>query len=407
MSRPNILVINRFYDADADYTQYLGDDDALLTIITTDQGIPWVGDDPRVRAHVVQSADEASFLGAASALQAEGNHFDGVVALSEYDMVAAARVREMLGTRGHSVSLTLGFRDKVIMKERLFAAGIRVPRFMRVDATDSSGAVVAAVGLPVVLKPTSSAGSVGVSVHHSEESLAKALESLGSEEFECEEYVSDEVLHVDGVVRNGIHLFTQVSAYVGNPLRFLDGEPLGSFTLNSPEATAAAHGAVDALNLADGVYHLELLRHPSGELVFLEVGMRAGGAEVVDVLRECRGIDLFEETFRAAVELPSRLGVVDDSGSSAVHTGWLVYPGPSDEPVTGVTAMLLGDVVPSIYREHVCSSDDVLAPDGGYMRGPARYCLRAESSEQVRHDIQSIIATEPVSRGFATATAKS
>lgn len=94
------------------------------------------------------------------------------------------------------------------------------------------------------------------------------------------------------------------------------------------------------------------------------------------------------------------------TGPASVHTGWLVYPGPSTEALTGVTAMSQLGVVPSVYREHVCTPDDVLAPDGGYMRGPARYCFRAERSEQVKQDMESIIASGPISTEAARAVAE-
>jgi hypothetical protein len=56
-----------------------------------------------------------------------GRSVDRVLANWEPLVITAARLRELFGLPGMSVDTVRGFRDKQLMKERVAAAGIRVP----------------------------------------------------------------------------------------------------------------------------------------------------------------------------------------------------------------------------------------------------------------------------------------
>src|SRR5688500_6783004 len=61
-----------------------------------------------------------------------GREVDNVLANWEPLVIVAARLREKFGIPGMSVDAVRGFRDKQLMKERVAAAGLRVPRAHRV-----------------------------------------------------------------------------------------------------------------------------------------------------------------------------------------------------------------------------------------------------------------------------------
>ncbi|MCC3769741.1 acetyl-CoA carboxylase biotin carboxylase subunit family protein, partial [Streptomyces sp. UNOC14_S4] len=75
-----------------------------------------------------------------------------LVSLAERDVVRAARVRRLLGLPGQSVESALAFRDKYLMKTLVAEAGLRVPRFRKVDRAEDVLDFAAAVGGPVVVK---------------------------------------------------------------------------------------------------------------------------------------------------------------------------------------------------------------------------------------------------------------
>src|SRR6476620_314325 len=88
-----------------------------------------------------------------------GKTIDKVLSNWEPLVILAARLRERWGLPGMSVDIVRGFRDKQLMKERVAAAGLRVPRSARVRSGAEAREAAARLGYPLVLKHISGAGS--------------------------------------------------------------------------------------------------------------------------------------------------------------------------------------------------------------------------------------------------------
>jgi len=268
-----------------------------------------------------------------------------------------------------------------------------VPRYLPLTAQTGAGDVVTALGLPVVLKPRAGAASRGVSVLGDEQSLADALASVDIDGFECEEYIEGDMFHVDGVRRGGKFHYVSVSEYIDTCLGFAQGRPLGSVLLDAgadrDRMAEFAGRCLDALGLDDGAFHLELFRKHDGELVFCEVGMRPGGAEVGFIHRDLLGIDLFGEAFRAALGLaPFNVAeeFADPSGG-----GWLLVPelGPLPSRVLSRTPMT--GVVPEVYAEVLPDVGFVFDGTGGYYLIGGRFRLRGRDHASVRAAVLTVI----------------
>src|SRR3954469_24169110 len=88
-----------------------------------------------------------------------GRSIDRVLANWEPRVVVAARLRERFGLPGMSVDTVRGFRDKQLMKDRVAAAGLRVPRAHRVGSVKEVWEAIEKIGFPAIIKPISGAGS--------------------------------------------------------------------------------------------------------------------------------------------------------------------------------------------------------------------------------------------------------
>ncbi len=262
-----------------------------------------------------------------------------------------------------------------------------MPRFAQLTEESSAEQLAAEIGLPVILKPRSGWSARGVRKIADTAELALALAEVDPAEFECEEYVEGRILHVDGIRRDGRFGFVSASAYLNTCLDFTVGEPLGSVLLTPGEhlerVTGFAADCLDALGLDNGPFHLELFDTPQGELVFLEVGLRPGGAEVPFVHRDLFGIDLYREAFRVTVGLPSApedrpLEPYTGSG------GWVSVPEPRPLPcrVADTTSML--GAVPEVYAEVLPPVGTVFDGNGGYEHIGGRFRLRGTDHESVR-----------------------
>ena len=68
-------------------------------------------------------------------------------------------MREAFGVAGMSADTVRGFRDKPLMRERVAAAGLRVPRSERARSRAQAWAASSRVGFPLIVKPVAGAGS--------------------------------------------------------------------------------------------------------------------------------------------------------------------------------------------------------------------------------------------------------
>ncbi|WP_327306689.1 hypothetical protein OG730_27135 [Streptomyces sp. NBC_01298] len=269
--------------------------------------------------------------------------YEQVLSLSEFGVIAAWSVRRHLGLAGPSLRQIERSHDKVSMKEALTGSGLRFPRFARpahrYGLLPWTGASV--------LKPRRGTCSQDVTVHAS---ARKALEAYWALEnpadYELEEYVDGDILHADGVVRDGELRHLVVSRYVNKPIDFAGGVPLGSVQLPlSPRHQSFADTAVAALGIESGCVHLEFFETPRGELVFLEIANRMGGAGVVQAHGRHTGVHL------PSHDIAARLGLEEPPAgpASGRFHGWLVFPGHHLGRNAGRVV-----TVPPALRRHPC-----------------------------------------------------
>jgi hypothetical protein len=255
---------------------------------------------------------------------------DLVIALSEYDLIPAARVREALGVRGARERDVLPVRDKVVMKSAVAAAGLRVPRFAPLPAALLGTADTVRWTGRTVLKPLAGASSEGVRTFPT---LAVALGAVGRDEppavvddIQIEEFVEGPIIHVDGLLAGGEPVAIQASRYVGTCLGYAEGRPLGSVQIDTdPAVVDWSLRCLHAVGIEDGPFHLEGIESADG-MVFLEVGARFGGADVVDTFELASGVRLPSAQVRMLVEGRADRRGVRRAGSHE-RFGWFVVPG--------------------------------------------------------------------------------
>ena len=238
-----------------------------------------------------------------------GREVDRVLANWEVLVVTAARLRERFGLPGMSVDTVQGFRDKGLMKERVAAAGLRVPRARRIRHAAEARAAAAAIGYPLVLKPIAGAGSADTHRVDGPQALEAALVAMrGVAEASCEEFIAGDEFTYDTLCVGGVPVFRNVAQYLPPPLIARTNEWISPVIvtvrdIDQPKFAAAhrlADGVLRALHMGDGFTHMEWFRTPTGDTVFGEIGCRPGGAFLVDQMNYTCDIDLFREWARVA-----------------------------------------------------------------------------------------------------------
>ncbi len=233
---------------------------------------------------------------------------DRVETLWEPLILAAARLRERLGVSGMSAATALGFRDKQVMKERIAAAGLRVPRSARARGAEAARRAAGEIGYPLIVKPIAGAGSADTHRVDDAAGLDSVLAATAHvPELSVEEFVEGEEFTYDTISIDGRPVWENVAQYLPRPLEARSRQELSPIIITVREMGSErlrpgielGHGVLAALGMGTGFTHMEWFLTSRGEAVFGEIGCRPGGAHLVDQMNYTADIDLFREWARA------------------------------------------------------------------------------------------------------------
>ena len=238
-----------------------------------------------------------------------GREMDRVLTNWEPLVMLAARLRERWGLPGMSVETVRAFRDKQLMKERVAAAGLRVPKSRRVHTAAQVREAAEEIGYPLILKPIAGAGCADTYKVASANELEHILPMLGGlSQASCEEYIEGEELTYDTLCIDGKPVMENVSQYIPKPLEARTVEWISPIAisirdLSQPKLAggiALGRATLQALGMGDGFTHMEWYLTPKGEAVFGEIACRPGGAGLVDQMNYTCDADLFREWARVS-----------------------------------------------------------------------------------------------------------
>lgn len=232
-----------------------------------------------------------------------------VVGVDEDAVLAAAYLRDHFKLSGPSYETLLPFRDKVMMKERLAKAGIRVPKYLSVDRTSLFEnpntyyhSLSQQLGKHFIIKPVAGGGSADTALINNAEELeafSKTLSPNGeATEFEAEEYIVGKLFQCDSVICHGKLLFSECAEVSYPCMNIKDGNNILLIPMiadkRSNKIKAFAKEALHALSFPDGVSHLELFLTDNDEMVFLEVAARVPGGYHTPSLTTCFGFNMLK-----------------------------------------------------------------------------------------------------------------
>lgn len=400
---PIFLILNHLTDEYARYASYLDDVAARLWLITTDvEQLPGFRPQDYHRVDVVPALNRPAVQAVLDADPVATAAVQQVVAVSEYDLELGAAVREQLGVKGYSVEYVRRFRDKAYSKTLVSAGGVRVPDWQPVDAETSAESLEARWQYPIVVKPVCGAASSGVTVCRSRSELAGTLRALPAErQWEAEAFVPGALYHCDGYVEDGAVRFLSPSRYLGSCTAFNEGRPLGAVSVqHTAEAPILADGvarSVRALGLENGVFHLEAFLD-RGEFVFLEIGHRPGGGEILPLVHRHTGVDLMSAAVRLSCALPA-LPAGNSARTPAGSYGWLMCSavGRQGRLVRSITAR--GELPPGVRIAHAAFPGQRVPDDPEYDFTGMSAHIYAGTAAEAEATIRQLIRTVDIQYG--------
>jgi biotin carboxylase len=235
---------------------------------------------------------------------------DGVLTITADRAVpVVAKIAEALGLPGIGPDVALGLTNKVVMRQRLEAAGIPQARFGSARSLDE--AIAAAPGFPCVIKPADSGGQRGVFKLESQADLethfADALAASPGGEVIVEEFLDGIEMNAMAIVRDGEVIPLTVSDRLRPP-----GEGFAVGWIHAyPAAGLNGNGLagiddlvvkiVETLGLKNGIAFPQLMSMAGGSVRVVEVAARIPGGQMADLVKHAVGVDLVEVALRQAL----------------------------------------------------------------------------------------------------------
>jgi biotin carboxylase len=300
---------------------------------------------------------------------------DAVVPVDDLTTVAAAAICRALGLRSSPVGAVTATRNKLAMRERLAAAGVRSPAFTSWSVADDPADAAARVSYPCVLKPLVLSASRGVIRADDPAEFVVAFKRIaailaapdvlalgeGAGRILVEAFVPGREVALEGLLVGG-DLRTLALFDKPDPL---DGPFFEETIYVAPSRLAeAAQAAVRettadaarALGLTEGPVHAELRLAPDGAGTetawMIEIAARSIGGLCSRTLTFGTGMSLEEIILRHALDLPIASLLRDRRAA-----GVMMIPIPRGGLLEGVEGLdearavpLIEDVTISMHR---------------------------------------------------------
>ncbi|WP_185893427.1 ATP-grasp domain-containing protein [Streptomyces sp. WAC08241] len=335
-------------------------------LLTRDPGrYPYAAEDG-IDTLVLDSADPAAVLDRCAALARDGAGLAGVASSSEYFVATAARVATALGLPAADGDALARCRDKERQREALAVGGVPVPAFAPAATPEEAVRAAEEIGHPVVLKPVSGSGSVGVrlcrdsaeTLDWAKRLLDRATDERGAPvgarllveaavrgpEFSVETF-DDTVVTVVAKHTGPEPYFVETGHDVPAPLPAADTEALGSVALR----------ALTALGLGWGAAHTELRLTGTGPVV-IEVNPRLAGGMIPVAVRAALGTDLVDAVVARAAGAPPGTRREGGPAAGGGHAAVRFLPAAREGLVTAVGGLADARTAPGVVAATVATA---------------------------------------------------
>ena len=234
---------------------------------------------------------------------------DGIVtAGTDVAVITIGKVCDELGLKGLSFEAARIASDKMLMKERYEAGGVRSARFRRVGLEEDPRQAVRELAYPLIFKAVDSSGSRGITRVNDPSGIPGAVEAVkattytyiyycgripGRREFGAQAFVYDGKLQF--VLPHGDYVF------MGDT-----GVPVGHFAPYelSPQAAADVYDqterAIRAMKLDNCAINADFIMK-DGKTYVLEIGGRSGATCLAELVSIYYGYDYYEKIIQAAL----------------------------------------------------------------------------------------------------------
>lgn len=243
---------------------------------------------------------------------------DGIMSFAcDPGVVTAAYVAEKLGlpSCGSYESVSI-LQNKGKFRQFLKDNGFNVPTAKGYSSVEEAEKDIGMFHWPVIVKPTDSAGSKGVTRVDTPECLRASIECAVSFSH-CNEFIIEDFIEkkgfssdTDSFSVNGELKFVSFSSQrfdenAPNPYTpAAYSWPSSISQIHQKELTKEIQRLLTLLNMKTSIYNIETREGTDGKAYIMELSPRGGGNRLAEMLKYATGVDLITNAVKAAVGDP-------------------------------------------------------------------------------------------------------
>lgn len=304
---------------------------------------------------------------------AKDHHIDGIMSFAcDPGVATAAYVAEEMGLPFQgSYKATEVLQDKGLFRQFLTEHGFNCPHAKRYEDKKAPFKDIDFFTWPVIVKPTDSAGSKGVTKVDRPEKLAEAIDTaLGGAHngaFIIEDFLTFEGHHsstdpftVDGELKFATYSDQLFDPEADNP--YTPAYIIWPSTMKQEHQetlTSEIQRLMNLLGMKTGIYNIESCV-ANGKPYIMEVSPRGGGCKIAELQRLAYGVDLIEAEVRKAVGLP--VGDIEQTECDGCWCEMVVHARP------GQSGILKSVTVDDEIKEKYLKVIDLSAKEGDYVQ---------------------------------------
>lgn len=257
----------------------------------------------------VSIVDKEAVLAAARKLE-----IDGILSFAvDPGVVTAAYVQQQMGLPGNPYESVCILQNKDRFRAFLAEHGFNVPKARGFGSLEEALAARDWYPWPVIVKPTDSAGSKGVTRVDGPEGLEEALAAAFAHSLSgrviVEEFIEkrgcssdSDCFSVDGQLKFVSFSAQRFDEHAAGPyVPAAYSWPSSMNMREESELTSELQRLITLLNLRTSIYNVETRVGTDGKPYIMEVSPRGGGNRLAEMVRFATGVDLITASVRAAV----------------------------------------------------------------------------------------------------------
>lgn len=328
-------------------------------------------------------------------------NIEGVLAYaSDPASPVAAYVAEQLGLPTNPLSTVEVMSQKHLFRRHLKENGFPCPAsasFAPDDDLEEVWRSLQGFSLPIVVKPTDSSGSKGVSIVDSEQEFIDAVEAarkIGKNDILiAEEYIEKGYPHVVGgdifVVDGEIRFWGLMDCMRDAAADLVPTGKMAPVGLSEKQARLVKEllqNLVTSLDIRFGELNVEVILGKDDIPYIIELGSRAGGNMIPVQLSDMSGIDLVAANVLCAMgEQPERIDFEQPQEAYATHVLHSLQSG------TYKAVQIDDELMPHVYRQVLYAREgDRVEPFNGANRAIGIVFAKFDSAQQMRDNMGKI-----------------